>query len=289
MGFTPTTMQITLRRSLIGALAGLVSSAALALTFSSWLLAVLLGIAAGILFALAFNATRGEQGDHFFEDAMTAAALGVPMWALVNVIVLPVLAGQPPQWSADGMRAQFPTLVGWVVFGAGLGSLKQVFNSLAYRFLGNEPQVNPATRVIKTRIVILGGGFAGMTTADRLEYEFGADPTVDITLVSETNALLFTPMLAEVAASSLEPTHISTPLRTSLRRTNVIRAQSHERRSDKSLRERDGCGSELGIAVRSPGACVGRGVELHGHEACGATCLQFQEPGRCDEDSQPRD
>jgi hypothetical protein len=35
-----------------------------------------------------------------------------------------------------------------------------------------------------------------------------------ITLISETNALLFTPMLAEVAGSTLGPSHISTPLRT---------------------------------------------------------------------------
>jgi len=32
-------------------------------------------------------------------------------------------------------------------------------------------------------------------------------------LVSDTNALLFTPMLAEVAGSSLEATHITSPLR----------------------------------------------------------------------------
>ena len=44
-----------------------------------------------------------------------------------------------------------------------------------------------------------------------------------LTLVSETNALLFTPMLAEVAGGSLEAAHISYPLRTNLRRTAVIR------------------------------------------------------------------
>jgi NADH dehydrogenase len=74
-------------------------------------------------------------------------------------------------------------------------------------------------------IVILGGGFAGMATGGNLEREFGGDRSVAFTLVSETNALLFTPMLAEVAGSSLEPTHISSPLRTSLRRTQVVRGK----------------------------------------------------------------
>jgi len=46
-----------------------------------------------------------------------------------------------------------------------------------------------------------------------------------ITLISETNALLFTPMLAEVAGSTLEPSHISTPLRSSLHRTEFIRGR----------------------------------------------------------------
>jgi NADH dehydrogenase len=63
-----------------------------------------------------------------------------------------------------------------------------------------------------------------MKTAESLEHQFLRDRSVSITLISETNALLFTPMLAEVAGSSLEPSHISTPLRSSLRRTNFVRA-----------------------------------------------------------------
>ena len=65
------------------------------------------------------------------------------------------------------------------------------------------------------RIVILGGGFAGTRTAELLEKESG-NSAFSITLVSDTNSLLFTPMLAEVAGGSLEPSHISTPLRSSL-------------------------------------------------------------------------
>jgi NADH dehydrogenase FAD-containing subunit len=43
--------------------------------------------------------------------------------------------------------------------------------------------------------VILDGGFAGMTTAAKLERALGADRSIDITLVSNTNVLLFTPTL----------------------------------------------------------------------------------------------
>jgi NADH dehydrogenase len=67
-----------------------------------------------------------------------------------------------------------------------------------------------------------------VTTALHLERAFGADPSVSLTLVSDTNALLFTPLLAEVAGGSLEAAHISCPLRTSLRRTGVIRGRVTE-------------------------------------------------------------
>src|SRR5271166_2965002 len=77
----------------------------------------------------------------------------------------------------------------------------------------------------RKRIVILGGGFAGMKTAECLEQELHTNSTALITLISETNALLFTPMLAEVAGSTLEPSHISTPLRSSLRRTEFTRGR----------------------------------------------------------------
>lgn len=67
------------------------------------------------------------------------------------------------------------------------------------------------------RVVIVGGGFAGLTAAQRLKR---AD--VEITLVDRTNHHLFQPLLYQVATGGLSPADIASPIRYVLRRQENV-------------------------------------------------------------------
>jgi NADH:ubiquinone reductase (H+-translocating) len=74
----------------------------------------------------------------------------------------------------------------------------------------------------KTRILILGGGFAGLYAAIRLEATLARSPDVEITLINRDNFFLFTPMLHEVAASDLDLSNIVSPVRQLLKRVHFF-------------------------------------------------------------------
>jgi NADH:ubiquinone reductase (H+-translocating) len=76
----------------------------------------------------------------------------------------------------------------------------------------------------KTKIVIAGGGFAGLYAAKYFDKHLARRPDIEVTLIARENFILFTPMLHEVAAGDLAPGDIVNPLRRILRRVNVIEA-----------------------------------------------------------------
>ena len=73
--------------------------------------------------------------------------------------------------------------------------------------------------------MILGGGFGGVSAARRFEQLLPWTPWLDVTLVSQRNYLLFTPMLAEVAAGSVAAGNVGVPLRAACPRTRFRRAE----------------------------------------------------------------
>ncbi|HSB77623.1 MAG TPA: NAD(P)/FAD-dependent oxidoreductase [Candidatus Methylomirabilis sp.] len=63
------------------------------------------------------------------------------------------------------------------------------------------------------RIVVLGGGFAGVTSALELAKRCAGVLPVHLTLLSAQNFFLFTPMLAEAATGAVESRHVLYPIR----------------------------------------------------------------------------
>jgi NADH dehydrogenase len=75
-----------------------------------------------------------------------------------------------------------------------------------------------------TRIVILGGGFGGVSSARQLERLCRSRSDVEIVLVSQDNFVVLTPLLFEVCSGTLEARHCSLPIRAFLRKTRFIEA-----------------------------------------------------------------
>lgn len=77
----------------------------------------------------------------------------------------------------------------------------------------------------KKNIVILGGGFGGIGVLKDLQKEFNNNENVQITLVSDNNFLLFTPMLPEIVSGTIESRHIVTPIRSFCKNSRFYEAQ----------------------------------------------------------------
>ena len=71
---------------------------------------------------------------------------------------------------------------------------------------------------------MLGGGFGGVAAIQKLDRKFRHDDDVEIILVSNTNYLVYTPMLSDVAGGTIEPRHAVPALRTFLKKARLRQA-----------------------------------------------------------------
>lgn len=169
-----------------------------------------------LVYTAAAGAAVGLVVGYRPRGSATAAAVGVLVgllgWLLWWLTVEPLLAGQAPTWSAAAAGAAYRELVAALLH----GGLSGVALQLAGAGRGGRGRAGPADPM---RVVIIGGGFAGVGAAQRFERLAVRAGSPDVTLISESNFLLFTPMLAEAASGSLESAHISAPIRAAAGRT----------------------------------------------------------------------
>ena len=145
-----------------------------------------------------------------------AVLLGGIGWLLFPLTLAPLLHGHTPAWNIAAAVAAYPDLVRDVLHGGLVGVL--LWAALGAGVL--RPRTHrhrPPER--GTRIVVVGGGFAGVSAAQRLERHAVRGAPIDVTVLSDSNFLLFTPMLAEAAAGALDARHISVPVRSAAAHT----------------------------------------------------------------------
>ncbi|MDH3311786.1 MAG: NAD(P)/FAD-dependent oxidoreductase [Nitrosopumilus sp.] len=63
------------------------------------------------------------------------------------------------------------------------------------------------------KILILGGGFGGINVLELIQNKFKNNPNVQISLVSQDNYFLYTPMLPQVSSGLIHPNDITIPIR----------------------------------------------------------------------------
>lgn len=68
------------------------------------------------------------------------------------------------------------------------------------------------------KVVIIGGGFGGLTAAKELK-----NANLDITLIDKTNHHLFQPLLYQVATAALSPADVAAPIRAILNKQKNVR------------------------------------------------------------------
>jgi NADH:quinone reductase (non-electrogenic) len=74
---------------------------------------------------------------------------------------------------------------------------------------------------VACQVVIAGGGFGGFYAARSLERMLPAQ-RARVTLVNDANFMLYTPLLPGAAGATLDPRHVVVPLRSQLKRTDLV-------------------------------------------------------------------
>jgi len=149
------------------------------------------------------------------------------------------------EYAAEYLARNFFTImIGWLIIHLAYGVIVGVVSSLLSIRFGSRYRcskcdisfsridsyqkhiklVHGDIHIQQKRILILGGGFAGIQVLMQLQEAFQNDIGVDLTLISRDNFFLFTPMLPEVSSGMIETRNIVTPVRAFCNRARFYEA-----------------------------------------------------------------
>ncbi len=205
-----------------GALAGLVSGVLVGAVMGAQGMISGFGLLGYAIYAAVVGAVLGAVTGRERRGPAAASSGGVLLgclgWLAWSLTLVPLLHGHAPTWSAGVAARTYPNLVGDILQGGLTGVLLSVLVVTGLGRSRDRPE-RAGTAPGRARVVIVGGGFAGVSAAQRFERLAVRGAPVDVTLVSDSNFLLFTPMLAEAAAGAVAATHISAPVRSAVSHT----------------------------------------------------------------------
>lgn len=223
---------VFVRRALLGATIGIIVGILIILLVNSTAvpplsLATLGGpiwvIVAAVLIGNSYALLFNPIPNHHAENMATGLVLSIVLWFVWAISLQPFLVGKGESWQAVEAVTAVPKLISYLLMGGGIGLLYgALYHPLANALKLHTPDEIPVS--ITKRVVIIGGGYAGVAAAQAAEKELARSPHVGITLVSQNNFLIHTPMLSEVSASAVNAQNISPSLRSFFKRVQVVQS-----------------------------------------------------------------
>jgi NADH dehydrogenase len=169
-----------------------------------WLLFAAHVASLALLLPLSLMLVRRMPLPRLTRRALFAVATGLSILDLSAWLLLPFFAFE--QAALGGIVLALALLLGYLV-GA---PLKAMWQSRAWR--------EPARPL---RVVVVGGGFAGLDTALGLDRVLGWSEQLELTVFDRKNYFLFPPLLPSVSVGAIETRQVTYPFRRIFEATNI--------------------------------------------------------------------
>ena len=144
----------------------------------TWTSLAVMGVAAGMIYAALYQDVRNEAGP----ATIRGLVYGFVCWITIAVSAAPVLDGDGLAWSLGAVHVRFPTLPGYLLFGAAMAAIYGWLNGLAHALfaddMSREGDGAPAARGLRAAARGAVAGIVGGLLFTLVMLEIGYLPTV---------------------------------------------------------------------------------------------------------------